>query len=153
MRVLEEYWRSRDPTSDTAENEARQAFLARVKHANVAFSGAGPSRGMFSDMGRVFIRHGEPDEILRQVIPAGDQTLSQVVQMLDLTEDRTTGDVSQKGHGGDTRPFEIWVYDERLDVHPSGIPVDSKPPRRKRLTFLFVDEQGYGHYTLRYSTE
>ncbi len=152
-RYLQDYWKARDPSPETAENEARLDFLKRVEHANRTYSGAGPSRGMFSDMGRVHIRHGEPDEILRQVIPAGDQTLSQALQMLELTEDRITGDVAQKSRGGDVRPFEIWVYDERRDVHPSGIRAGANPPRRKRLTFLFVDEQGYGHYTLRYSTE
>jgi len=153
-RYLEDFWRRRDPTPDTAENEARMEFLARIEHANRNFDAPGTDRGMFSDMGRVYIRYGEPDEVLRQVIPTGDQTLAQVIQQLELTEDRPTGDVHQKGLGGDTRPYEVWIYEGLTAATP-----DTDPSRfghirtRRRLVFLFVDEHGYGNYTLRYSTE
>ncbi|MBI3539864.1 MAG: GWxTD domain-containing protein [Candidatus Eisenbacteria bacterium] len=106
-KFLDEFWRKRDPTPATAENEAKEEFLARVDHANRNFTGPGRIRGMFSDMGRVFIRYGDPDEVLKQVIPAGDETLTQALQALQITEDRPTGDVNQKGLGGDTRPFEV----------------------------------------------
>jgi GWxTD domain-containing protein len=153
-RFLEEFWRRRDPTPDTAENEARLAFLARVDHANRNFDAPGSERGMFSDMGRVFIRYGEPDEVLRQVIPAGDATLARVLQDLELSEDRPTGDVHQKGLGGDTRPYEVWVYESLAEATPDTDPERAAQLRaRRRLVFLFVDEHGYGNFTLRYSTE
>jgi len=153
-RFLEDFWRVRDPSPDTAENEAREAFLQRIEHANHTFGGGGLDRGMFSDMGRVYVRYGEPDEVLKQVIPAGDQTLLQAIRDLELTEDRPTGDVHQKGLGGDTRPYEVWVYEGRLGAPPDADPTIAERLRaRRRLVFLFVDEQGYGHYTLRYSTE
>ncbi len=153
-RFLEEFWRRRDPTPDTAENEARSEFLARIEYANRSFGGAGLDRGMFSDMGRVYIRYGEPDEILKQVIPAGDQTLLQAIRDLELSEDRPTGDVHQKGLGGDTRPYEVWVYEGRLGAPPEADPAIADRLRaRRRVVFLFVDEHGYGQYTLRYSTE
>ena len=153
-RFLEEFWRRRDPTPDTAENEARMEFQARIRHANLNFDAPGSDRGMFSDMGRVYIRYGEPDEVLKQVIPAGDQTLAQAIQDLELSEDRPTGDVHQKGLGGDTRPYEVWVYEGLLGATP-----DTDPSRlghlraQRRMVFLFVDQHGYGSYTLRYSTE
>ena len=153
-RFLEDFWRRRDPTPDTEENEARLQFQARITHANRNFDAAANDRGMFSDMGRVYIRYGEPDEVLRQVIPAGDATLERVVQELEVSEDRATGDVHQKGLGSDTRPYEVWVY-EGID----GTTPDTDPARaghvrpRRRMVFLFVDEHGYGIYTLRYSTE
>ena len=153
-RFLEDYWRRRDPTPDTAENEARIAFQGRVDHANKNFDAPGNDRGMFSDMGRVYIRYGEPDEVLRQVIPAGDATLERVVQELELSEDRPTGDVHQKGLGGDTRPYEVWVYESIAGATPDTDPVRVGHVRsRRRLVFLFVDEHGYGNFTLRYSTE
>jgi len=100
----------------------------------------------------VFIRYGEPSEVLKQVIPAGDNTLSQALSDLAQNEDRPVGDVHQKGPGGDMRPFEVWIYEG--DIAP---PVDADPrehrAHRKRLVFLFVDEQGLGQYRLRYSTE
>jgi GWxTD domain-containing protein len=152
---LEEFWHERDPTPSTAQNEARTEFFRRIQHANQTWTrSAALGKGMFSDMGRVYIRHGEPDEILRQVIPAGDQTLTNVLKELDTSEDRPTGDVEMKGRGGDIRPFEVWVYEAGR-----GPGITAKPDLaagsggRKRLTFLFVDEQGYGDYRLRYSTE
>ena len=151
---LEKFWRDRDPTPSTAENEARTEFFRRVDHANRTWSHSPLGKGMFTDMGRVYIRHGEPDEVLRQVIPAGDQTLEQVVAQLDASEDRPTGDVDKKGIGGDIRPFEVWVYERERGAGLTTKPNPSAGGRtRRRLTFLFVDEQGYGDYRLRYSTE
>lgn len=153
-RFLGEFWRRRDPTPDTAENEARDGFLARVDYANRNFGGPAVGRGMFSDMGRVYIRYGEPGEVLKQVIPAGDHTLAQAIEDLELSEDRPTGDVHQKGLGGDTRPYEVWVYQGDVGVPPDTDPAAAANLRpARRLVFLFVDEHGYGDYTLRYSTE
>jgi GWxTD domain-containing protein len=151
---LENYWRERDPTPSTAVNEARAQFALRVQHANQTWTRANLGKGMFTDMGRVYIRYGEPDEILRQVVPAGDQTLTQLVQSIDAAEDRPTGDVETRAVGGDMRPFEVWVYEVTRDRSTTKKP-DAKtgPSTRKRLLFLFVDEQGYGDYRLRYSTE
>lgn len=154
-RFLNDFWRERDPTPDTAENEVRNAFVQRVELANQNFGRFGLSKGMFSDMGRAFIRYGEPDDILRQVIPAGEQSLSRVLQELELTEDRPTGDVHQKGLGGDTRPFEVWIYESGARGEEDDAKLNSAllPRPHRRIVFLFVDEQGYGDYTLRYSTE
>ena len=151
---LDQFWRERDPTPLTAENESRREFLTRLDYANRTWSRPGVGKGMFTDMGRVYIRHGEPDEILRQVIPTGDQTLTQLAQQLEISEDRSTGAVTSKGIGGDTRPFEVWVYEVTRAQ-----PITDKPEpgsdRRstKRKLFLFVDDNGYGDYRLRYNTE
>ena len=146
-------WRRRDPTPQTAENEARNEFLARVEHANHNFTGPGRTRGMFSDMGRVYIRYGQPSDILRQVFPTGDNTLLQAIQELVATEERPIGDVHQKGLGGDMRPFEVWIYEGDIPLPPDADPSVSENRRYRKLVFLFVDEQGLGDYRLRYSTE
>jgi GWxTD domain-containing protein len=152
---LEKYWRERDPTPSTAANEARVQFTQRVQHANQTWTRSNLEKGMFTDMGRTYIRYGEPDEILRQVLPAGDQTLTQLVQSIDADNDRPTGDVETKGVGADMRPFEVWIYEVTRDRSTTKKTDDPKagPSTRKRLMFLFVDEQGYGDYRLRYSTE
>lgn len=152
-RWLDDFWRLRDPTPGTAANEAREGFLRRVDIANERFGRNGIARGMFSDMGRVFIRYGEPSEILRQVMPAGDQTLLQVIREISLSEDRPIGELRQKGPGGDMRPFEVWTYEGEIPVPPDADPSVGRNPRHKRLLFLFVDEQGLGDFRLRYSTE
>lgn len=151
---LARFWKERDPDPETGENEARTAYLARVEHANRTWSQMGKVKGMYSDMGRVYIRYGEPDEILRQVLPAGDQTLMHVLQSLDLTETRPTGEVESKGIGGDQRPFEIWNYDMGINRSLTAARNEVlNEHQRRRLVFLFVDEHGYGDYRLRYSTE
>jgi GWxTD domain-containing protein len=152
-RELDDYWRRRDPTPDTAENEVRTTYLARVDHANTTWGRAGIGKGMFSDMGRTWIRYGPPSDVLHQVIPTGDASLARVLTDLALDEDRPLGDVQQKGLGGDQRPFEVWIYEGEI-----GLPIDADPAlgavtRRKRLVFLFVDEHGLGDFRLRYSSE
>ncbi|HZI88898.1 MAG TPA: GWxTD domain-containing protein [Candidatus Polarisedimenticolia bacterium] len=57
------FWKRRDPTPDTPENEARDAFYQRVSYANQHFATGGP--GWRSDMGRVYILYGPPDEVDR----------------------------------------------------------------------------------------
>jgi len=154
-RFLEDFWRVRDPSPETAENEARATFLGRVSYADSNFGRAGMGKGMFSDMGRTYIRYGAPGEVFRQVIPAGDETLRQVVGQLTLSEDRpVAGDVNIRGLGGDIRPWEVWVYEGDIPLPPDADPkVAANGQRKRRLVFLFVDEHGLGDYRLRYSTE
>lgn len=150
-RYLEHFWRERDPSPGTARNEAQEEFHRRVDLANRAY-GRGSIPGMFADMGRVFIRYGEPSEVLKQVVPAGDQTLLAVIRDLSLSEDRGLGEVHQKGLGGDMRPYEVWIYEGDIPLPPDSDPGVERS-RRRRLVFLFVDDQGTGDFRLRYSTE
>ena len=66
-RFLREFWLRRDPTPGTWENELQTNFYLRIADANRRFreGGAGAAPGWHTDRGRVFIRHGEPDDILR----------------------------------------------------------------------------------------
>lgn len=59
----ESFWRRRDPNPETPENEVRDEFYRRVEYANQHF-GVGTA-GWRTDMGREYIRHGRPDEIVR----------------------------------------------------------------------------------------
>jgi GWxTD domain-containing protein len=152
-RRLEDFWAARDPNPGTPENEARTTFLRRVEHANRLYSRPALGKGMFSDMGRVYIRYGEPSEVLTQVIPTGDQTVDLVISQIIASEDRSIGDVNVKGPGGDQRPFELWIYEGPIGLPPDADPGAAGHPRRKRLVFLFVDDLGVGNYRLRYSTE
>jgi GWxTD domain-containing protein len=150
-RFLDDFWKVRDPTPGTAVNEAHERFLSRVEHANQTFAYSTLVPGMFTDMGRVYIRYGEPFEIHRQVIPTGDNELARVILDLDLDQDRDIGELSTSP-GPDTRPYEVWVYEGEIPMPPE---VDPRQPlaRRFRLVFLFVDDQGLGDYRLQYSTE
>ena len=146
--------RERDPSPDTAENEQHATFRQRLDFANRTWARSALEPGMFSDMGRVFVRYGEPDDVVRQVIPAGDENLNEVVKQLNLLGGRPTGSVDQQGLGIDQRPFEIWIYEGEAH-QPLGVRLDDERRHRfrKRLLFLFVDEHGYGDFRLKYSTE
>jgi len=60
-RGWDEFWRRRDPTPDTARNEALIDFVARVRYAEQHFQGFGA--GWRSDMGKAYIRYGPPDQV------------------------------------------------------------------------------------------
>jgi GWxTD domain-containing protein len=60
-RGWEEFWHKRDPTPETPRNEAMLEFLRRVRHTERHFQGFGP--GWRSDMGRIYIKFGPPDQI------------------------------------------------------------------------------------------
>jgi GWxTD domain-containing protein len=57
----EEVWRRRDPTPDTPKNEMQLEFFRRVRYAERHFQGFGP--GWRSDMGRIYIKFGPPEQI------------------------------------------------------------------------------------------
>ena len=56
----EAFWKPRDPTPDTPKNEAMLEFIRRVSYAERHFQGYGP--GWRSDMGRIYIKLGPPDQ-------------------------------------------------------------------------------------------
>jgi GWxTD domain-containing protein len=153
-RYLLDFWKRRDPTPETAENEARDRFLERVHFANETYNRFGVEKGMFSDMGRVFIRYGEPNEVFRSVMPGKDNELERLIAQYVSPNDRPVGDIEDKQLGVDMRPFELWIYQGVVAPPPDADPDGRDELQlRKRLLFLFVDERGLGEFRLKYSTE
>ncbi len=143
--LIEDRWRMVDPTPETAENEARTTFRRRVDHANALYTIF--ERGMFSDRGRIWIRYGEPDEIRVERMPTLDKTLG--YQIGDLPTNARESLAKVESGFPDARPYEIWTYQLRGHeiaprVHMNEISSGMK--------FIFVDDQGYGEYILRYSS-
>ncbi|HET7497746.1 MAG TPA: GWxTD domain-containing protein [Candidatus Eisenbacteria bacterium] len=143
---IEEAWQSADPSPETAENEARIEFLRRVAYANQHYTIFTP--GMFSDRGRVYIRYGEPDEMKIERLPVAGKTIGHVLDSSIPQASRETITRTDTGIA-DSRPYEIWTYNSHgheasarhgLNEVASG------------LKFVFIDDQGYGEYTLRYSS-
>ena len=62
----EAFWKRRDPTPETPQNEAMDEFYRRVQYANQHFMAGGP--GWKTDMGRIYIVYGQPDEVVRNPI-------------------------------------------------------------------------------------
>jgi GWxTD domain-containing protein len=150
---LEHYWAQRDPTPSTGKNEERDRFYQRVDYANKNFGTAGIEKGMNSDRGRTYIRYGEPDEIRREVMPTNGLQVDDIAKSVAETDGLNEAvPLKGNGEGADMRSFEIWTYD--LLVHPRADAARDLGPRHpvKRI-FVFVDEQGYGNYVLRYTND
>lgn len=71
---LREFWARRDPTPATPDNPEQERFYATIAYANREYreSGAGDVPGWRTDRGRILIRYGQPDEVLRR--PAAGPT-------------------------------------------------------------------------------
>ena len=88
---IEAFWRRRDPTPDTEENEFKEEHYRRMVYADEHFGAGMP--GSRTDRGRVYIIHGAPSSI--EAHPAGGP--------YQRTAEEGGGQTS-------TYPFEIWRY-------------------------------------------
>ncbi len=59
----ETFWKRRDPSPESAQNEAMEEFYRRVQYANQHFGAGVP--GWRTDMGKTYIIEGQPDEVVR----------------------------------------------------------------------------------------
>lgn len=143
---IERAWREADPSPETAENEARLEFRRRVAFANEHYTIY--SQGMFSDRGKVYIRYGEPDDIKIERLPVGDKTLGYALGNSIPQSSKENLTKTQSGVA-DFRPYEIWTYDLR---GREARPHYGLNELTSGMKFVFVDEQGYGDYILRYSS-
>lgn len=62
---IEAFWKHRDPTPDTPENEFKTEHYRRINTANRLFGRQGPRPGWKTDRGRIYIILGEPNDIQR----------------------------------------------------------------------------------------
>ncbi|UCH78845.1 MAG: GWxTD domain-containing protein [Candidatus Coatesbacteria bacterium] len=87
---VDNFWARRDPDPGTPENEYKNAFYQRYYYVQERFTT--PFReGVNTDMGRVYLKYGEPDEIIRS--PMGMRS--------NVTVDSSTWQ---------SKPFEAWEY-------------------------------------------
>ena len=71
---IDAFWKQRDPTPNTPENEFKTEHYRRIAYANQWFGKDSPGPGWRTDMGRIYIILGEPRTIekyesLAQVFP------------------------------------------------------------------------------------
>jgi len=62
---IEAFWKQRDPTPGTPENEFRTEHARRIVYANKNFHRPTPLPGWRTDRGRIYIILGEPNDIER----------------------------------------------------------------------------------------
>jgi GWxTD domain-containing protein len=65
---VEDFWKRRDPTPATADNEYKMEYFNRIERSNHLFSG-GAAPGWLQDRGRIYITLGPPDH--RETYPRG----------------------------------------------------------------------------------
>jgi len=90
-QFIEQFWRRRDPSPDTEENEFKEEHYRRIAYANEHFASGIP--GWKTDRGRIYITRGAPDEIT----------------------DHSSGGFYERpaAEGGgqtSTFPFQVWRY-------------------------------------------
>jgi len=143
---IERIWRKADPTPDTGDNENRAEFRRRVDYANAHYSII--ERGMYTDRGRVYIRYGEPDDIKIERLPVAQKTLGYLLgeQIPNSSRQNIT---DTKSGVADLRAYEIWTYQMK---GRELVPRFGMNEVSAALKFVFVDEQGYGEYTMKYSS-
>jgi GWxTD domain-containing protein len=62
---IDAFWKIRDSNPDTPENEFKIEHFRRITYANQWYGRESPTPGWRTDMGKVYIRLGEPKEIQR----------------------------------------------------------------------------------------
>ncbi len=145
-------WESLDPSPGTPENEARAEFEARLRQAERDFRGL--DGGKLSDRGRLLIRFGEPDEIVKVRIPSRDDSFSDVFRdeiegglsgLVDLNDPRL--EQLYRKYINANPAFEIWKY-----YSANGVLMPGLDPPGTGMAFILVDENGVGIYRLAYSS-
>jgi GWxTD domain-containing protein len=66
QQAWDDFWRRNDPDPSTEQNEFKDEFLRRLGEANMRFRST--VEGWQTDMGRIYIQHGEPDDVDSQPI-------------------------------------------------------------------------------------
>jgi len=64
IEMWEAFWKTKDPSPGTPENELKGEYYQRVRYADLNFGHFGRD-GWKTDMGMVYITYGSPDEIER----------------------------------------------------------------------------------------
>jgi len=62
-QFIEAFWRHRDPTPNSPENEFKAEHYKRITYVNKYFGRTSPIPGWKSDRGRIYILLGEPNDI------------------------------------------------------------------------------------------
>jgi len=152
---VESFWKRRDRTPDTEENEYRKEFVRRAAFADETFRTA-KSRGSLTDRGRIFVLLGPPRVIRQKPLTARDGAFNRPGGTGATRNINTTGPNNPSGSrreviindinqetvlpepdlGG---TVERWVFAKQQ--LPQTIPEDE-------VTFKFITQQGYGDHVL-----
>jgi GWxTD domain-containing protein len=62
LEFIDEFWKKRDPTPGTEENESKQEFILRIAYANKHFRETPKGEGWNTERGRILLQLGFPDQ-------------------------------------------------------------------------------------------
>ena len=62
IKSWEDFWKKKDPTPSTEENELKDEYYKRIRYSDLNFGNFGRD-GWKTDMGMVYVIYGPPDEI------------------------------------------------------------------------------------------
>jgi len=68
---IEAFWKHRDPTQATPQNEYKEEHYQKIQYANYHFGRGTPKPGWKTDRGRMYIILGEPNDIERYTQESG----------------------------------------------------------------------------------
>jgi GWxTD domain-containing protein len=72
-RFIEQFWKRRDPTPGTDENEFKEEHYRRIAYSNEHYADPNGLPGWKTDRGRIYITYGPPDE--KETHPDSEQWL------------------------------------------------------------------------------
>lgn len=110
------FWARRDPTPGTFKNEWREVFWQRVSEANRRF-GNSVLPGWKTDMGKIFILLGEPNEVRTDESPnMGIQDEDPALSVGQLTAEKATANRKADVAANGGRGIERWTYRRRYST-------------------------------------
>ncbi len=72
LSMFKAFWKAKDPTPDTPENEWKNEYYRRIRFADAHYTNP-YRRGWKTDFGMVYIKYGEPDQIERYPFELGQK--------------------------------------------------------------------------------
>jgi len=167
--MMDQLWKSVDPTPETSINESYERFLARLAYVGEHFGGA--DEAIFTPRGTIYMKYGPPDEFVEDVVPLNRDTLAEAMQVVEdrfhtvnftnygakpynntvqynnLIDPRGLSQQREGDHSA--YPFQLWSYTA------NGDPIldrDRSQEIDMGMRYLFIDREGYGRYRLESSS-
>lgn len=109
-KMFLEFWRSKDPTPTSTQNELMDEYYRRVRFADEHYSGV--REGWQTDMGAIYILFGPPDEIERRPFEI-DSKPYEVWYYFDINQQFVFIDLTGFGEYRLSEPFNFqrnWEY-------------------------------------------
>ncbi len=179
-RLIQDFWRIRDPDPSTEVNEYREIHYQRIQEASRKFQDGMP--GWKTDRGRIFIMHGPPDDVsftfggdglsvdiinpTEVIVGAGNQDRRKVYR-LELVRPETEIWVYRhlEGAGHHSGPFQI-IFSrtspiELVQLHQTirglgggvNAPYPTRLARDTAIMHFYSSQQVTGRYQILYAGE